>query len=45
LLHMGAREVDGLRVLDFISYVLWIERWIEVNEEANRKAEAASNAT
>lgn len=42
---MNAREVDGLRFSDFVSYVLWIERWIEVNAEANRKIEESQNAS
>ncbi len=42
---MNARQVDALRILDFVSYVLWIERWIEVNEETNRKFEESRNAS
>lgn len=42
---MPAREVGASRVLDFFSYVLWIEQWIAMNEEANRKMEEAQDAT
>jgi hypothetical protein len=41
---MPAPVVDGLRILDFVSYVLWIETWIAVNEEQNRKLEESQHA-
>jgi hypothetical protein len=42
---MPAPVVGALGVMDFVSYVLWIEQYIAVNEEANRKfAESQSPA-
>lgn len=39
---MGARQVDALRILDFCSYVLWIEQWIAEASEAKQKADKAA---
>jgi hypothetical protein len=40
---MSSPVVGALPIMDFVSYVLWIEGWIAANEEANRKFEESSS--